>query len=52
MKNIFQLANDKPRLSKRDLDAIDRAHEMKKDRSVLKKDGLQGMEKMENWGIP
>jgi len=52
MKNIFELANDSPRLSQRDLDIIDRAHDQKQDRCILKKDGLQGMEKMENWGVP
>ena len=52
MKNIFDLANDHPRLSQRDLDVIDRAHDQKGDRHILRKDGLQGMEKMENWGVP
>jgi hypothetical protein len=52
MKNIFQLANDQPRLSQRDLDIIDRAHDQKQDRRILAKDGLQGMERMENWGLP
>jgi len=52
MKNIFELANDRPRLSARDLDIINRSHNQKKDRCILKKDGLQGLEKMENWGIP
>jgi len=52
MKSILEMANDAPRLSKRDLDIIDRAHDQKHDRAVLKKDGLQGMERMENWGVP
>jgi len=52
MKSLFELANDAPKLSKHDLDVIARAHDQKLDRCVLKKDGLQGMEKMEDWGIP
>jgi hypothetical protein len=52
MKSLLEMANDKPRLSKQDLDMIARAHDQKLDRNILKKDGLQGMEKMENWGIP
>jgi hypothetical protein len=52
MKSIFQMANDAPRLSQRDLDVIDRAHDQTGDRRILKRDGLQGMEKMENWGLP
>jgi hypothetical protein len=52
MKNIFELANDAPKLSLHDLDVISRSHDQKKDRCILKKEGLQGMEKMENWGIP
>ncbi len=50
MKSFVQLANDAPRLSRRDLDIIDRAHNQ--DAKVLKRDGLQQMAKMENWGIP
>ena len=52
MKNIFELANDRPRLSTLDLEIIDRSHDQKKDGCILKKAGLKGMEKMENWGIP
>jgi hypothetical protein len=50
MKSILQLANDAPRLSQRDLDVIDRAHNQ--DGKILKRDGLQDMAKMENWGVP
>ena len=50
MKCLMELANDRPRLSKRDLEIINRSNNH--DRSVLKKAGLEGMEKMENWGIP
>jgi hypothetical protein len=52
MKSLLQMANDRPQLSQKDLDTIDRAHDQRRDRSILKKDGLQGMERMENWGIP
>ena len=52
MKSILQMANDSPRLSQHDLDVISRAHDQRGDRSILKKDGLQGMEKLENWGLP
>jgi hypothetical protein len=44
------MANDAPRLSAQDLDIINRAHNQ--DAKVLKKDGLQQMAKMENWGMP
>jgi hypothetical protein len=50
MKSIMRLANDAPRLSERDLEIIDRAHNQ--DERVLKKVGLQQMAKMENWGVP
>ena len=50
MKSILQLANDAPQLSKRDLDVIDRAHNQ--DAKILKRDGLQQMAKIENWGMP
>jgi hypothetical protein len=50
MKSFMELANDAPQLSKRDLDIIDRAHNQ--DAKILKKDGLEQMAKMENWGIP
>lgn len=52
MQNIFKLANDHPKLSQRDLDIINRAHCKNHDHAVLKKYGLGGMEKMEDWGIP
>ena len=53
MKNIFQLANDRPQLSARDLILIDHNGKiLKRDRMILRRDGLQGMEKMEDWGIP
>lgn len=52
MKSLLALANDKPRLSQRDLDIIDRAHDQRRDAKVLRKDGLQDMAKMENWGVP
>jgi hypothetical protein len=50
MKSFMQMANDAPRLSERDLDIINRAHNQ--DTKVLKKDGLQEMAKIENWGMP
>lgn len=51
MKSFLELANDKPKLSKQDLVLI--GHEnVKVDRKVLKKAGLDGMERMENWGVP
>lgn len=50
MKCLMELANDRPRLSKRDLETIDRSHN--NDRLILKKVGLDGMEKMERWGVP
>jgi len=53
MKNIFQLANDQPRLSARDLTLIDHNGKfLKHDRRILRRDGLQGLEKMEDWGMP
>jgi hypothetical protein len=52
MKSFMELANYKPRLSKHDLDTIDRAHDQKKDGRVLGKVGLKEMAKMESWGVP
>ena len=51
MKSFLELANDRPRLSKSDLRAINNEG-LYRDRRVLKKAGLQGMERLENWGIP
>jgi hypothetical protein len=50
MKSFLELANDRPQLSKKDLDCLE--HHTGKDRALLKKVHLDGMEKMENWGIP
>jgi len=52
MKSLYELANDAPRLSARDLEVINRSHDQRRDRSILKKDGLQGLEKIEGWGMP
>ena len=52
MKSFLELANDKPKLSKQDLDVIDRAHDQQKDAKVLRKDGLQDMARMERFGFP
>lgn len=50
MKSFLELANDKPKLSKRDLDTIDRAHNQ--DGKTLKKVGLQDLAKSEGFGMP
>lgn len=51
MKSFLELANDAPRLSQRDLNLINNNHG-KRDHAILARDGLGGMERMENWGVP